>query len=116
MMHGNTMTYVRHIGMVVDIAHHTAIDHRPLAAIITMMKMQTVPAGHLFFYGGAAHVFTRTQIPESDVLNILRNRRTDKDMRVTGGGTFNTHIAREVAHFGCPLVVDHRVRCCGRIQ
>ncbi len=55
--HGNTMAHMRHISMVVNIAHYTAFFERTIAAIVAMMKMQTVPARHLFFHISAAEVF-----------------------------------------------------------
>src|SRR5688500_5549349 len=103
--------------MTACIANNTTLYHRSYAAIVTMVKVKTISTQHKFGSSVTSAVFAGSYISYLYILNGLRHRSTNKNMRSSLIRSFNTYISCKVNYFGSPQVIDLRMHAyCACVQ
>src|SRR5688500_9370376 len=96
--------------MAACVAYNTTLYHGSNTAVSTMVKVKAISAQHKFGSSVTCTVFAGPYIPDLYILNSLRHRCANKNMRSSRSRSFNTYIPGKVNYLGSPQVIDLRMR------
>ena len=98
---GDPVGHVRDEGMAAAVPGDDALDDASMRPVMAMVEVEPVASQDAL--GVLSRGLPRTQVSEGRMLDGLRLRRADEDVRAAAGGPFDPNVPREVQHLGAAV-------------